>query len=448
MRIQQPIVMMMLVVALAVLPVAIHAAPAQKTVARKHTANKQTAHKPAVRKTSKHKIALNQLIKIAISNNPELKAKKLAWQSKIQQYPQAVALNDPKLVYSESINPVETRLGPQDRSLALSQQIPYPGKLRLKGETVKKEIGMAKLRYDKASRDLIVKLKQSFYELVYIENAIKISQQNKQLLERITRLASTDYASSASTLNDVARAESQYAQVSYDVQLLEEMRQTEMTQINTLLNRDPQQALAINSYARIPARFAHPLTRLYQWAEHNEELKIADLDIEKSGIQSRLARYSSLPDFNLGLRYTQIGESDIAGLPRSGRDGLAVSIGLNIPLNRRKNNAIQRQAQLDRRQKIEQKTALVNMLKNRVKTVYFKLTNAQRLITLYGQKLIPQANRAMQVAQLQYRENKGSISSYLETQSTWLNFKLAQQRAIADYWIALAEMEKLTGRKL
>ena len=393
-------------------------------------------------------LALNQLLNIAIKHNPGLKSKKLAWQSKIQQYPQAIALNDPKLVYSEAINPIETRLGPQDRSLSLSQKFPYPGKLRLKGEVVKKDIQMAKMRYDKASRDLIVSLKQAFYELVYIENAIRITQQNKKLLERITHIATTDYASSTSTLNSVAKAQSQYAQVSYDVQLLEELRATETTRINTLLNRKPDQPLRINPYARVPAKFAHPLPRLYQWVESNEELKIADLAIDKSGIQTRLSRYTSKPDFNIGLKYSEIGRSEISGLPRSGRDGLAVSIGINIPLNREKNSAIKRQAHLDRLRSIEDKQTLANTLKSRVKRIYFKLTNAQRLITLYGKNLIPQANRAMHIAQLQYRENKGSIASYLETQSTWLNFKLAYQRAIADYWKNLAEMEKLTGRKL
>ncbi len=393
-------------------------------------------------------LALNQLIKIAISHNPGLKSKKLAWQSKIQQYPQAIALNDPKLVYSEAINPIETRLGPQERSLSLSQKFPYPGKRRLKGEIVKKDIQIAKMRYNQASRDLIVSLKQSFYELVYIENAISITLQNKKLLERITHIATTDYASSASTLNSVAKAQSQYAQVSYDVQLLQELRATETTRINTLLNRKPDQALKINPYARVPAKFAHPLSRLYQWVESNEELKIADLAIDKSGIQTRLSRYTSKPDFNIGLKYSEIGRSEISGLPRSGRDGLAVSIGMNIPLNREKNSAIKRQAHLERMRNIEDKQTLANTLKARVKSIYFKLTNAQRLITLYGKNLIPQANRAMHIAQLQYRENKGSIASYLETQSTWLNFKLAYQRAIADYWQNLAEMEKLTGRKL
>ena len=391
---------------------------------------------------------LNQLIKGAINNNPDLKSQKLQWQSLIQQYPQAVALSDPKISYTEAINPIETRLGPQDRVLSLNQKIPYKGKRGLKGELVKKEVKIAKARYEKASRDLVVEIKKSFYELVYIENAIRLSLQNKKVLERITHIATTDYASNASTLNDVAKGQSQYAQVSYDVQVLEELRSTEKTRLNTLLNRNPDHRFNINTYARSAPKFAHSLPNLYKWSDQNDEIKMAGFAVEKSQVQEKLARYSSRPDFDIGVRYTQIGESDIAGLSRSGRDAVAISFGMSLPIYTKKTRAIKEQARLNTLRKKEDIKAIKNSLHNNVKVSVFKLKNSQRLVTLYGKNLIPQANRAMQIAQLQYRENKGSIAKYLETQSTWLNFQLAYQRAIADAWKSLIQLEKLTGRKL
>ena len=392
--------------------------------------------------------SLNQLIKIAVENNTALKSKKLAWESMIEQYTQATALNDPKLVYTEAIDPIETRLGPQDRALFLSQKIPYPGKLNVKGKMVKKDINMAKVRYDQASRDLIVALKKSFYELVYLETAVRLSLQNKLILEKISHVATTDYAASGSTLNDVAKAQSQYAQVSYDVQILEELVSTEKTRINTLLNRDPETAFEVNLSNRVPVKLAHSLKRLYQFAESSEEVKIANLAIEKSALKKDLSRYASLPDFDIGARYTQIGDPNIQGLERAGDDGLALSIGVNIPLNLEKNKAIKHQAYLDRQRSIEDKKTVLNTVRNKIKAVFFKITNAYRQSTLYHKNLIPQAQRAKHIAEIQYRENKGSITQYLETQSTWLNFQLAYQRAVADYWKNVAEMEKLTGKTL
>jgi len=391
--------------------------------------------------------SLPQLIKIALEQNPDLKAKKLAWQSNIQQYPQAVALSDPSLTYNEAINPIETRLGPQERSLVLQQKIPYPGKRGLKGEMVKKDIALAKTRYEQASRNLIVSLKQAFYEALYLKQAISLSEQNKAILEKIAHVANTSYASNNSTLNDVAKAQSQYAQVTYDVQLLQELLSTEKTRINTLLNRNSEQSFTL-PHTHVPIKLQHSLERLYHYTEANEELKMADLVIEKSEIKKQLSRYASLPNFKLGVQYSQIGDSETASLARSGEDAIAVSLGMTIPLYHDKNKAIKHQAHLERLKSIEQKKSLINTLKNKVKGIFFKLNNTQRLITLYQKNLIPQAQHAKQIAEVHYRDNKGSITQYLATQATWLNFQLAYQRAIADYWKNLAEMEKLTGKSL
>ncbi len=392
---------------------------------------------------------LDQLIKLAIDNNAELKSKKLAWQSMIEQYPQATALSDPKLVYTEAIDPIETRLGPQDRVVSLSQKLPFPGKLTLQGKVVKKDINISKIRYEMASRNLVVALKQAFYELVYLETAVSLTWQNQKTVEKISHIATTDYAASNSTLNDVAKAQSQYAQVSYDVQLLQELVSTEKTRINTLLNRNPEQAFKVKPYSnKTPVKLAHSLQQLYEFSASNEELKIADISIEKGAIKQDIASYTSLPDFNVGVRYTQIGESIVADLDRSGDDGLALSVGINIPINYYKNKAVKHQAYLQKQKSIEDKKALLNSMNNSVKALFFKINNSYRQATLYHKNLLPQAQRAKQIAEIQYRENKGSIAQYLETQSTWLNFQLAYQRAVADYWKNRAAMEKLTGRSL
>jgi len=391
---------------------------------------------------------LNQLIKAAVDNNPQLKIQKLEWQRLIHQYKQTTSLNDPTLVYSESLSPIETRLGPQDRVLSLNQKLPYRGKLALKGEVVKKDIEIAKVNYDKASRDLIVSLKHAFYELVYLENAINLTTKNQQLLEQINNIATADYASNSGILNDVAKAQSQYAQVAYDVIVLEEMRSTEKTRINTLLNRDPEFSFYVNRQNRIPPPFKHEVAKLYQWAESNEEIALADIAIQKSQVQSKLSAFASKPDFTLGARYSQIGTRDVPDLRNNGRDAFSINFGMTIPLNKTKNHAIKEQARLQNLKQLENKKALQNTLRNAVKGYYFKLNNAYRQMVLYKNNLLPQANRAAQVAHLQYRENKGSIGQYLETQSTWLNFQLAYQRAIADYWMNLVQMEKLTGKKL
>jgi len=249
-------------------------------------------------------------------------------------------------------------------------------------------------------------------------------------------------------LNDVLKAQAQLAQLSYDLVLLEELRQTEVTKLNTLLNRDPETPLGELGDEPLSS-MAFSIEELYSLArEHQEELKVADLEIEKSMKAMDLAGKASLPDFTLGFSYLDVGESSIAGLPDSGKDAYGLSLGVSLPIWFKKNRAAEREARLNYLRARELKDARLNDTYANVKNIYFKLTNADRLVRLYMESLIPQSEESLEIAETWYREGKGSFSDLLETQSVWLNFNLAYYRAVSDYQQHLARLEGLVGVSL
>ena len=181
-------------------------------------------------------IDLPTLIRLAVERNPKLKAVRANWQATIEKYPQVTALPDPMLMYSYFVRNVETRVGPQRHRLGFSQSFPYPGTLDVMGRVTLKEIEIERVKYEQAVRDLIVDLKLAYYELVYLQQARQIAEQNQQLLDHILKIANTRYASNEGTLNDVLKAQSQLAQLSYDLILLWELEQVEKGNINALLS--------------------------------------------------------------------------------------------------------------------------------------------------------------------------------------------------------------------
>ena len=84
-----------------------------------------------------------------------------------------------------------------------------------------------------------------------------------------------------------------------------------------------------------------------------------------------------------------------------------------------------------------------------IKKIYFRLENARRLVELYENTLIPQAESAIEVSETWHQEeDPKSVAGLLETQSVWLNFNLARARAIADYMQNIARLEQLVGGSL
>ena len=83
-----------------------------------------------------------------------------------------------------------------------------------------------------------------------------------------------------------------------------------------------------------------------------------------------------------------------------------------------------------------------------IRAVYFRLQNARRLGELYRNDLLPQAAKAMEVAETWFREKQSTFSDFIEAQAVWYNFQLALARAQADYGKYLARLERLVGQSI
>ena len=121
---------------------------------------------------------------------------------------------------------------------------------------------------------------------------------------------------------------------------------------------------------------------------------------------------------------------------------------MTIPLWGGRNKSRVNKALANKRKSEASHKRLVNETQTKIRANYFKLNNAERLIRLYGEEMIPQSERSMEMAETWYREGESSFSDFIEAQSVWYNFHLTYIRAKADYGKYLAKIERLVGRSL
>ena len=388
---------------------------------------------------------LPTLIRLAVERNPKLKVVRANWQATIERYPQVTALPDPMLMYSYFVRSVETRVGPQRHRIGFSQSFPYPGTLDAAGRVTLKTIEIQRVKYEQAVRDLIVDLKLAYHELVYLQRARQITEQNQQLLDHILKIANTRYAANEATLNDVLKAQSQLVQLSYDLILLQELEEVERGNLNALLSVPPATPLGS------PAPIAYtaleiPVADLERQAlAQRQELQIADLMIQKAAEAIELAILKTKPMFKLELMTVETGEALMPDALDSGKNPISMGVGISIPWSSSKNRSQIQESKLNRSAAVENKRLMEDLMLANLKRVYFRLENARRLVDLYENSLIPQAEQAMEVAETWHQEGTKSIAGFLETQSVWLNFNLARLRAITDYQQNLARLERLIG---
>lgn len=394
-------------------------------------------------------VTMSDAVAYALQNSPQISASRENWRMAVEKFRVVSGYPDPQFMITYFPEPIETRLGPQDWNATLSQMIPFPGKLTKAGEVAAADARIARITLDKAFRDVAVAIRESYHELAYIRTAAEIAARNAALIDELRKIGEAAYAQDRAAFLDVVKAQSQTGQIRYDMLLLEELEQTEITRLNGLLNRPPEAPLG--TLTPIPVRpVVFGVEELYRLAEENQdEIRMAGEMVEKADAQKSLAGFENLPDFRVGLFYAGIGDPDVAmPPPDAGDDAVGIQFGMSIPIWFGKNAGRSDGAAAALRKSKAEKTARITRARTQVRAVYFKLRNAGRLVALYENDLLPQALRSMETAETWFREGEGSFSDFVEAQTTAYNFQLSLARARADYGKALANLERIVGQEV
>ncbi len=390
---------------------------------------------------------ISRMTAYAIEHHPQIQQLEAQVAAETQNFRIQTGYPDPMINLTYFPEPIETRLGPQDYNIVLSQPIPFPGKLSKKGEVVRQKIVVAKHRLEQAARDVTTQVVKAVAELQYIREAQVIAQENMALIDALTLEAEQMYVSDQGQLLDMMRAGSQKGQLQYDLVLLEERERDQVIELNTLMNRDPMDPIG-----RLAGLAVKPLAlsrdEIFDLALNNSDaVKISQARVDQARTEKELAQYAFKPDFRVGLFYAGIGDSEF-NVKDSGKDALGVQFGFNIPLWSGKNRAKGNLALQKERAAGAEKVRIRNRVVSQISNLHFKLDNASRLMTLYGNSLIPQALNTLTLTQTWYGEGLGSFGDLVEAQSVVHNFQLSLVRARTDYTQVLADMERIAGISL
>lgn len=385
---------------------------------------------------SSSKLQLEDFPSIIAARNPAVSAARARWLAARQKRAQETSLPDPR-AEGTIFNPKDD----EKWMLGLTQELPWPGKLLAAGKIADQQAGIEALAYLAALRDAVADAKESYFELYYIDRAEGATAEIQKLYERYAALAARGQDTGRTKLPELFRAESQRAQLGYDLILLREMRKTQEERLRATLGGWASTEGRTED-ADDPTTLTAKLEQLLPLAEaNNQELAMAEKGVEKAASERRLARQAPLPDFMIGMRYTEM--VDEPGMPVQNPVGFTA--GISAPIWFRKYQAKAEEArQMEAGAKSEEEAARLK-LRADLTEACFRLNNSFRLVRLYRDTLIPQARQAQQSAEELYSRREANLASLLETLSTVHNFELARLRATADFYQNVSRVERLVG---
>jgi len=116
---------------------------------------------------------LAALIEEAERNNPQIIAAKHGWRAATQVSSQVSTLPDPQFTVQQfAVGSPRPFAGFTNSDFAyigfgISQDLPYPGKLRLRGEVAKRDAEVERDRVEATRRLVIERLKAAYFQLAY-----------------------------------------------------------------------------------------------------------------------------------------------------------------------------------------------------------------------------------------------------------------------------------------
>ncbi|HBC56460.1 MAG TPA: transporter [Gammaproteobacteria bacterium] len=399
---------------------------------------------------SEEPLELSKAIDIAVRDNPNLAEIDSRFQSLSLLPAQQRALPDPMIHLNAMNFPVDTFDREQEPmtqlQIGISQSLPFPGKLRLKGEIAELMAKVAEQNLAEARLQLIKKVKDTWWQLYYLDRALETINQTQVLLEQFITVAQTKYETGKGLQQDVLLSQLELSRLlDRRIQLLA-ARQTQSIGFNLLMNRASESAILLPPDVTREIPNLRSTEALYDLAENNRPLlKLVQHRLDAAETRLTLAQRNYYPNFNLGLMFGErTGENPGNGDKRA--DLVTLMLGVKVPLyaGQKQSQAVALMSkELESNQySVQDKQEEV---RSQISAAVVDFRRAQEQYLLFSSGIVPQATQTVESMLAGYQVNVVDFLNLVRSQVTLFNYELQYWQALAEANQALARIQAAVG---
>jgi cobalt-zinc-cadmium efflux system outer membrane protein len=391
---------------------------------------------------------LSDLLGEAERNNPQIQAAAREWDAAKQVPTQVSTLPDPQFVLQNlSVGSPRPFAGYTNSDFAyiglgFSQDIPYPGKLRLRGDIAKKDAEVSEQRYESIRRAILAAVKRVYFQLSYLAAKAKILDDDQELLRQVEEAVEARYRSGSGNQQDVFQAQLEQTKLLREITTNElEMGKAEAV-IKQLLNRSessPDIETTENTETALPYTYEQLLASANV---NNPEIAEMRKVVEKQQLQVDLAKKDFYPDFNVQYMYQRTD-------PFQYRAYYMLTFSARVPIYRgRRQQPELGQASAERSRSESEYEAESQQVALELRQEFVDAEKSTELLKIYREGLIPQARAELEAGMAAYQSNREDFQALLATFLDVLNLHEEYAQTLSDHQSALAEIERISGLSL
>ena len=388
---------------------------------------------------------LSQLIAEAQANNPQISAADHEARAARQISPQTTTLPDPKFTYQQlSVGSPKPFAGYSNSDFAYigigaSQELPYPGKLRLRGQVADRDADTKQVEVGVIGTGIADAVKADYLQLAYLQQTLGILHQNEVVLDGLILDATAHYQVGQGMQQDVLEAQVNRTRIVREITMHHQQMGQIQAHLKGLLNRDQQLPdIVTEDLTDTPLKAAsNELLALVK--KSNPQIQVDASAIQKQDAQVASAKREGKPDFGLGYMYQNTN--------RKYRDYYMLTFDVRFPRKKRVDAEI---AEAQEKLIASRETLASHLAQqlSQVQELYVQASSDEEQLKEYRDGLVPQSDATYRATLSAYASNKDHFTHVLSYFIDLLNLKLEYAQTLLDHETALAHLESLTGATL
>jgi outer membrane protein, heavy metal efflux system len=391
---------------------------------------------------------LSELLHEAEHNNPRIQAALHGWHAAQQVPTQVSTLPDPQFQLQQvSVGSPRPFAGYTNSDFAyvglgVSQDLPYPGKLHLRGEIAQRDADVLQQQFESVRRSVLAEVKTDYFRLAYLSKTLGLIQSDGLLLEEVEKAAEARYRSGVGTQQDLLAAQLEQTKLLREINMHHLDMAQAQARMKEALNRSQAGPGVIPgdlSEAPLPYSFEDVLSAA---KEHNPDIAGAEKMIARQKLQVNLAKKDFYPDFNLQYAWERTDPSQY-------RAYYVLTFGVRVPIyHSRKQKPELAQAEAALESSRSQYDVQTQQVAAELRNAYDTAQKTAELLAIYREGLQPQSRAEFRAGLAAYQNNRQEFQAVLTAFRDLLQLDKEYWQSVAEHETALARLEELTGLAL
>jgi len=379
---------------------------------------------------------------LALSNNRELTAARLAIRQAENRLQQAGLLPNPEVEVNQRN---ETSFdGEYAFSTGFKQRFPITSRLTLAKEVARVDVATALAEVRNRERMLAGAVLTRSREWLVIRDKIKANQEIQNTIQKLVGVSEKRLQVAEASAADVNTAKLELQRLKLAQAALANQQETVAIDLNRLLGRESKTPLQLAGAVGGDVDLQAIAEMSPQAPARRPDRQLAALTIDRAGAEVELARAEKWEDWTLGVDYSH--SVDKFDEPIGTKTSNFVGIGLSIPLPLwNKSQGKIGEAEATRQRAEAEFAALDQPTATETQTAENQLRRLDGILRQYRNESLKLAEENIALLQKGYREGLVNITTVIQAQQQYSELRLNYLETLAEFQRSLTDWQIATA---